>query len=116
MTQSILIAASDPRVGLRLSSAIQGAGWSVAGPFHSNAAALDWLDHERVDYAILDILLNDGSAFQLAATLHRAGIPLVFFAGYDAHRQMIRAEFPDAPGACREARLLDLLGALECAA
>jgi DNA-binding response OmpR family regulator len=113
MTQSILIAASDPGVGLRLSSSIQELGWSVAGPFHSNAEALDWLDDERVDCAILDILLNDGSAFQLAATLYRAGIPFVFFADFDARRGTIRAEFPRTPGACREAHLLELLDALE---
>jgi hypothetical protein len=62
---------------------------------------------------MLTILLDDGSAFPLAATLHRAYIPLVFFADFDASRGTVRAEVPNTSGACQEARLPDLLGALE---
>ncbi len=113
MAQSILIAASDPIVGSHLSASIRDLGWSVAGPFRRNAEALEWLDAEQVDCAMLTILLNDGSAFPLAATLHHAHIPLVFFADFDARRGTIRAEFPNTSGACQEAHLLDLLRALE---
>jgi hypothetical protein len=90
-----------------------GLGLGGRGSCRSNAQALDRLDAEAVDGAILDILLEDGSAFQLAAALHRAATPLVFFATFDPHRKLIRAEFPDRPGACREAQLVELLRAFE---
>jgi DNA-binding response OmpR family regulator len=111
MTHSILVATSKSDLGSCLSSSIQDLGWAVVGPCRSNAQALDCLDAEAVDAAILDILLEDGSAFQLAAALHRAATPLVFFASFDPHRKLIQAEFPNRPGACREAQLVDLLRA-----
>src|SRR4051812_20024439 len=111
MTPSILIAASEPQVGSSLSSSIRNLGWSVAGPFRRNADALDWLGDEQADCAILDIMLNDGSAFQLAAALYRAGTPLVFFSDFNPGQNTIRAEFPRKPGVCREAQLSELLSA-----
>jgi DNA-binding NarL/FixJ family response regulator len=113
VTHSVLVAVNEPHVGLGVSSSIRALGRLVVGPFRSNADALDRLDAERVDGAILDTLLEDGSAFQLAAALHRGGIPFVFVADFDARRKTIRAEFPDSSGVCQEAPLLDLLSALK---
>ena len=76
MSHSILVAASEPRVGHGLVSSIHELGRAVAGPFTSNMEALDWLGIGRVDSAILDILLEDGSALQLADALHRTRVPL----------------------------------------
>jgi len=70
MPHSILVAASEPSVGHGLVSSIRDLGRAVAGPFTSNTDALDWLRIGRVDGAILDILLEDGSALQLADALH----------------------------------------------
>ena len=115
MPHSILVAASQPSIGHGLVSSIRALGRAVAGPFPSNTEALDWLGLGRVDGAILDILLEDGSALQLADALHRDGIPYVFFAHFDAQRQAIRSEFPGRLGACQEGHLRELLTALEWA-
>jgi DNA-binding NarL/FixJ family response regulator len=109
MTQSFLVAARQPTLGSCLSASIRELGRSVAGPFRRNAEALNWLDAEAVDGTILDILLEDGSAFQLAAALYRDGIPVVFFAGFDPHRQIIRAEFPNRPGPCQGCALYSVI-------
>jgi hypothetical protein len=101
MTQSFLVAARQPTLGSCLSASIRELGRSVAGPFRRNA--------EAVDGTILDILLEDGSAFQLAAALYRDGIPVVFFAGFDPHRQIIRAEFPNRPGPCQGCALYSVI-------
>jgi hypothetical protein len=101
MTQSFLVAARQPTLGSCLSASIRELGRSVAGPFRRNA--------EAVDDTILDILLEDGSAFQLAAALYRDGIPVVFFAGFDPHRQIIRAEFPNRPGPCQGCALYSVI-------
>ena len=84
MPHSILITASEPSVDHGLVSSIRDLGQAVAGPFSSNTEALHWLRIGRVDGAILDILLEDGSALQLADALHRLGTPRVFFAHFDA--------------------------------
>ena len=115
MPHSILVAASEPSVGHGLVSSIRDLGRAVAGPFCSNTEALDWLGTGRVDGAILDILLEDGSALQLADALHRDSIPYVFFAHFDAQRQAIRSEFPGRLGTYQEAHLRELLSALEWA-
>src|SRR3712207_176185 len=116
MPHSILVAASQPSVGNGLVSSIRDLGRAVAGPFRSNTEALDWLGVGRVHSAILDILLEDGSALQLVDALHRDGIPYVFFAHFDAQRNVIRSEFPGRLGVCREAHLGELLAALKEAA
>jgi DNA-binding NarL/FixJ family response regulator len=115
MPHSILVAASEPSIGHGIVSSIRDLGRALAGPFSSNTEALDWLGVGWVDGAILDILLEDGSALQLADALHRDRIPYVFFADFDARRRAIRSEFPGRLGACQEAYLLELLTALECA-
>lgn len=45
-------------------------------------AAHDFLDHDRVDFAILDINLGDQSSFGVADRLTELGIPFFFASGY----------------------------------
>jgi hypothetical protein len=108
-----LVAANDSRVGSALCAALQEENWRVAGPFATTSEAVEWLTFDHAQFAILDTLLVDGSASRLATLLQREGVPFVFFAGFDTGRRMIRAEFPNEPGCCRESSLPDLLEAMK---
>jgi CheY-like chemotaxis protein len=62
---------------------LEAAGATVVGPVGAVAAALDLLDTENVDAAILDIHLGEELVFPVADELERRDIPFVFATGYD---------------------------------
>lgn len=114
-SRTILIASSNPSTCQALTASLRGLGCFLAGPFLTNEAALDWInDLNVVDMALLDIELADGSSIALARALRREGTPLVFFAGFDPRRQLLRAENPNRPGEYRDYRTDDLLDLCGC--
>ena len=58
-------------------------GAVVIGPVGTVGAALELLETEQVDGAILDIHLVDDLVFPVAEELERREIPFVFATGYD---------------------------------
>ncbi|WP_426232164.1 response regulator [Pararhizobium sp. DWP3-4] len=62
---------------------LEAAGAIVIGPVAAVKAALDLLDTEKIDGAILDIHLGDEVVFPVAEELERRDIPFVFATGYD---------------------------------
>ncbi|WP_244598545.1 response regulator [Rhizobium tubonense] len=62
---------------------LEDLGAIVIGPVATVRAALDLLDNESVDAAILDIHLGDGLVFPVAEELERCNVPFVFATGYD---------------------------------
>jgi hypothetical protein len=110
--RTVLIAACDERTAGSLSSEFGALGCIIAGPFTSNAAAVQWLaTEERPDIAVVDALMTDGAALRLAMQLQRKGIRFVFFAAYDPVKRTIRAELPDCPGWCQDTSVRELLQA-----
>lgn len=60
-------------------------GYSVVGPVASVRKALEVLEQEGIDGAILDVSLGVGqNSFPIAAVLVRRGIPFLFTTGYQA--------------------------------
>ncbi|CAN7673813.1 response regulator [Rhizobium sp. LjRoot98] len=62
---------------------LEASGAIVVGPVATVGAALELLDTEQVDAAILDIHLGDELVFPVAEELERRDIPFVFATGYD---------------------------------
>lgn len=66
-----------------LARALRGAGALVLGPLPSVKAALDLLEREVPDVAVLDVNLGGERADPVADALQARGIPFMFTTGYD---------------------------------
>jgi DNA-binding response OmpR family regulator len=89
----VLILEDEALIGLNLRDDLQDAGYGVAGPFTTCAAALGWLHTATPATAILDTALKDGSCRAIAQELTRREVPFLIYSGYHEDRQLL-AEFP----------------------
>jgi DNA-binding response OmpR family regulator len=76
-----LIVEDQALIGMALEAYLEEAGFRVAGPFMTNAAALDWLEGHTPDVAVVDVLLKDGACTQLVRALSRRGVPITIYSG-----------------------------------
>jgi DNA-binding response OmpR family regulator len=79
----VLLAEDEAIIALELADSLNAAGFDVAGPFPTCAAAEEWLKTGEPDAAILDNLLKDGPCDALARDLSHRGVPLIMFSGHD---------------------------------
>lgn len=88
----VLVLEDEALIGITLQDDLLDAGYQVAGPFTSCAAALDWLEDNTPDTAILDAALKDGSCHRIAVELDSRGVPFLIYSGHrEDHRAL--AEF-----------------------
>jgi DNA-binding response OmpR family regulator len=80
---------------MNLQDELEEAGYPIAGPFDTCAAALAWLDTETPDLAVLDTVLKDGTCKALATELARRGVSFVLWSGHLQDKQILQ-EFTDA--------------------
>jgi DNA-binding response OmpR family regulator len=66
-----MIVEDQALIGMSLEASLEDAGFSVEGPFMSNAQAL----------ALLDIMIKDGTSVEIARVLKSRGIPFVIYSG-----------------------------------
>jgi DNA-binding response OmpR family regulator len=74
----ILIVEDEAIIALGLELAALDCGAVVAGSVGSAAAAMELLDHMRIDAAILDANLADGEASPIAERLMAQSTPFIF--------------------------------------
>lgn len=77
----VLVTEDEAAISLSLSDALEEAGYSVAGPFASSAAANTWLEQHTPDLALLDLMLRDGPCIALARVLHARSVPFALYTG-----------------------------------
>lgn len=77
----------------------------------SMAEARAWLDAGMADIAILDYILKDGPATELAGELNRREIPFLIYSGYPRRHDM-PCELRGVPWLEKPTRREDLLKAL----
>lgn len=92
----ILIAEDDLRLALRIEQAVMDAGGFVVGPAPTVSDALRLINIERVDGAIVDIILHRQVATPIAERLRDEGIPFVFHADVKLP-DALKLHFPEAP-------------------
>src|ERR671921_706764 len=61
-----MIVEDQALIGMSLEASLEEAGFTVAGPFMSCAQALQWLEHNSPDLAVLDVIIKDGTSLQIA--------------------------------------------------
>jgi len=76
-----MIVEDQALIGMSLEASLEDAGFSVEGPFMSNAQALQWLQTETPDIALLDLMIKDGTSVEIARVLKSRGIPFVIYSG-----------------------------------
>ncbi|MHA6326327.1 response regulator [Roseivivax sp. CAU 1753] len=93
--RKVLVCEDEPIVALDLQMLIEGFGYDVLGPFASVRQALDALDGQSPDAAVLDVRLRDGEVFPVANKLRDMGVGLVFHSGH-AMDEDFTSNYPDA--------------------
>jgi DNA-binding response OmpR family regulator len=80
----ILVVEDEFLLSAVLSADLQDAGYEVLGPFASLNRAMEAVEADSFDGAILDINLKGELVYPLAEVLIRQGIPFLFLSGYEA--------------------------------
>jgi DNA-binding response OmpR family regulator len=89
----VLILEDEALIAFDLQDGLRDAGYEVAGPFTTCAAALSWLQAATPATAILDTALKDGSCREIALELTRREVPFLIYSGYHEDNQL-QSEFP----------------------
>lgn len=82
----VLLLEDEALIAITLQDDLQDAGYEVAGPFVTCAAALEWLGTETPNTAILDAALKDGPCREIALELSRRGVPFLIYSGHHEDR------------------------------
>lgn len=83
-TRRILIVEDEALVAMLVEDALEEAGFGVIGPVRSVAQALEALETEQPDAAVLDLNLAGENSVAVADALVARGIPFVVATGYGA--------------------------------
>ena len=106
----VLIVEDEFLVASLIEDVLESAGCVVSGPIPRVAEALDAVDHETYDAAVLDVNLGGDRIDPVAAALCRRNVPFVFVTGYTENA--LPAEFAARPRLCKPFKMAELLGAL----
>ncbi|CAA2142070.1 response regulator [Hyphomicrobium sp. ghe19] len=77
----VLLVEDNTLIALDLEEILKGYGCRVVGPSMTVREALEVLDREEVDIAVIDYLLEDGEASPLTRALDVKGIPFAICTG-----------------------------------
>jgi|SRR4051794_8590382 DNA-binding response OmpR family regulator len=107
----VMLLEDEALIALDLQTELQEAGYEVAGPFATRKLALEWLDRETPECAVLDTVLKDGPCEDVARALAKRDVPFVVYSG---HRQDLNTfkEFSHATWVEKPAMIGTLLDAL----
>lgn len=78
--KTVLLLEDEPLIAMSIEDGLQAAGY-VAVTEMSRAGAHGWLDTNRPDAVIVDVLLQDGSSEDVASRIKAAEIPFVVHSG-----------------------------------
>jgi DNA-binding response OmpR family regulator len=97
MTQTrCMIVEDQALIGMSLEAFLEDAGFEVAGVFMSNSQALEWLEGDLPDVAVLDVMIKDGTSVAVARVLKRLGVPFIVYSGLPS-RTECPVELQDVP-------------------
>lgn len=94
-TPIVMLVEDEMIIAFDIANQMETLGFTVDGPYPSNAKALAALDERRPQVAILDVQLTDGDVYPVAARLRELEVPIVFHSGH-ADPQMLRQNYPGA--------------------
>ncbi|MER9205220.1 response regulator [Mesorhizobium sp. M0771] len=78
---SVVVLEDEALIALDVEQSLCDAGFNVLAVLSSCSEALEWLQSNSPDVAVLDIELNDGKCETVARVLHERNIPFVVHSG-----------------------------------
>ena len=108
---TVLVVEDEFIIALDLSETVRDLGYELEGPFEDNKNALEAIEDELPDAAILDVFTADGEVYPLADKLAAAGVPIVFHSGHVPPEE-VKQRYPDAWACakpCPPNQLIDVL-------
>lgn len=91
-----MIVEDQALIGMSLEASLEEAGFTVVGPFMSCAQAMQWLEHNSPDLAVLDVMIKDGTSLQIASELKGRDVPFAVYSGLPRKAEC-PPEMRDAP-------------------
>jgi hypothetical protein len=80
----VLLVEDDVLIGAAMAADVREIGFDPVGPIRSVAEALQVVEVDGIDLAIVDVRLASGNSADLAAVLKARGIPFAWVTGYSA--------------------------------
>jgi signal transduction histidine kinase/DNA-binding response OmpR family regulator len=106
----LLVIDDEPLIGLDFADMLKKAGARVAPPIGSEREALQVIESDHFDGALLDANLHGRSADKIAAALTRRNVPFIFITGYG--REGLPASYGQAPVLAKPVSAQQLLDAI----
>jgi len=78
----VLVLEDEWLIAEQIGGALAQAGYEIVGPVGRVRQAMDLLEREAVDLAVLDINVHEDRSFQVADRLAETATPFVFVSGY----------------------------------
>lgn len=106
---TVLLVENEALIALDLEGMLLSAGAERVHHTVSANDALDWLQRDTADVAILDLFVSDGSSARVAERLRSVGTPFVIYSGHTHDSAPGAADFGDAiwlPKPCSQSELL----------
>jgi len=92
LRKRVMLVEDESLIAMMMEQTLSDLGYDVVGPFGTVREAIEAIECEPVDAAILDINLGGEMAYPIARILQGRKVPFVFMTGYGA--ETIGAPFP----------------------
>src|SRR5215467_4206347 len=106
----VLVVEDEYLVAALIEQILESAGCIVMGPVARVPEALDAVDHDDYDAAVLDVNLAGERINPVADALSERDVPFMFVTGYGAHS--LPSEYAERPHVCKPFRMAQLICAL----
>src|SRR5262245_37431672 len=103
----VLVVEDEFLVAVLIEEMLQSAGCVVSGPVSRVADALNAVDCETYDVAVLDVNIAGERIDRVADALSRRNVPFLFVTGYSAGS--LPVDFAERPRVCKPFKMADLL-------
>ena len=106
---TVLVVEDEFIIALDLSETVKDLGYELEGPFEDNKNAIEAIENEMPDLAILDVFTADGEVYPLADRLVEAGVPIIFHSGHVPPEE-VKSRYPEAQACakpCPPDKLID---------
>jgi DNA-binding response OmpR family regulator len=106
----VLVVEDEYLVAAMIEEILESAGCIVMGPIPRLREALDAVDHDDYDAAVLDVNLAGERINPVADALSERNVPFLFVTGYGA--SALPGEYAARPHVCKPFRMAELICAL----
>jgi CheY-like chemotaxis protein len=103
----VLVVEDEYFVAILIEEILESAGCIVTGPIPRLPEALDAVDHEDYDVAVLDVNLAGERINPVADALAERNVPFLFVTGYGPNA--LPTKYAQRPLVCKPFRMADLL-------